>query len=236
MGCVRLYVGNELRKQVVLDKERVTIGRIEDNQLVLADAGVSRLHAAIEYHDGDYYVVDLGSRNGVFLNGEKVERAKLKFWDEIQIHNFVIKYMAKPGLQAEVQDEQTASADLNQDKTKFFNLSDETQLERLRSKTKQCYVSYKDETGKPHTLRIKKPRIILGKSKAADIKISGWFAPSVAARIERLGSKYELIPGKRGKVILQNQPIDQPTRLTDGCEFVVRDVEFKFFNRLAETQ
>lgn len=235
MDYIRVYSGNDLKNQFELGEDRVTIGRTEDNVIMLADSGVSRQHAAIEYENGDYFVVDLGSRNGVFLNKERVEKEKLKYWDEIQIHNFVIKFMAKPGLGAASGDEDEIPADLESDKTEFFNLTDEKQLDNLRQKTKQCFLTYKDQSGAMQKLFIKKPRTIIGKSKDADIKITGWLSPSVAATIERQGGTYELVPGKRGKIICQSQLISEPTKLTDGSRFIVRDMEFEFFNRLTDT-
>lgn len=235
MGYIRVFCGNDLRKQFELGEDRVTIGRTEENVLVLADEGISREHAAIEYENGDYFIVDLGSSNGVFLNNEKVEKAKLKYWDEIQIHNFVIKFMAKPGLGGTKGDIEESPADLESDKTKFFNVTDEKQLDDLRNRTKVCFLTYKDPSGKVRKLIIKKPRIIIGKSEQADIKITGWFAPSIAATIERQGSSYELVPTKRGKVIFQNQRISKSAKLIDDSGFIVRDIELKFFNRLTKT-
>ena len=234
MYYIRVYRGDELKKQFELGEDRVTIGRTEESDLVLADTGISREHAAIEYFDGDYYIVDLGSSNGVFLNKERVEKAKLKYWDEIQIHNFVIKIMAKPGLTGARKDEEDAPENIESDKTEFFNLTNEKQLDELRKQTKQCYVTYKDQSGSSQKLNINKPRTIIGKSKNADIKLTGLFAPSVAATIERQGSGYELVPSKRGKVIYQSQWISDPAKLIDDSGFIVRDMEFKFFNRLAK--
>lgn len=236
MGYIRVYTGNDLKQQFELGEDRITIGRTGENGLVLADAGVSRLHAAIEYENGDYFIVDLDSQNGVFLNNEKVKKEKLKYWDEIQIHNFVIKFMAKPGLGGTNQVEEELPAHLESDKTTFFNITDEKQLDNLRQKTKQCFLTYKDSSGTARKLLIEKPRIIIGKSKNADIKVGGWFAPSVAATIERQGTSYELVPNKRGKVIFQNRQILQPSRLRDDAGFVVRNIEFKFFNRLTNTK
>ena len=128
MGYIRVHCGNDLRNQFELGESRVTIGRTEDNTIILDAEGVSRKHAAIEYENGDYFIVDLGSQNGVFLNNEKIQKAKLKYWDEIQIHNFVIKFMAKQGLGATNKQDEASATEIDEDKTKFFNISNEKQL------------------------------------------------------------------------------------------------------------
>lgn len=234
MGYIRLYRGKDLIKKLELGRDKVTIGRTDNNTLMLADEGVSREHAAIEYKNGNYFITDLGSQNGVFLNNKKIESAKLKYWDEIQIHNFVIKFMAKQGNEKSSKQEES-SVDVESDKTKFFNLTDEKQLDDLRKQTKECFLIYTDKSGVSQNHLIKKPRIIIGKSKNADIKISGWFVPAIAATIERQGNSYELIPGKRGKATYLNQKINKSIKLVDDSGFVVREVEFKFFNRLTKT-
>lgn len=50
-----------------------TIGRSEDNNVVLSDRWISRNHAMLQCMDtGDFYLIDLGSRNGSFVNGRRV--------------------------------------------------------------------------------------------------------------------------------------------------------------------
>lgn len=61
-----------------------TIGRQSDNQMVLRDNRVSRVHARIEYDAGDYWIRDFESRHGTFVNGEKlVERRRLRPEDRV---------------------------------------------------------------------------------------------------------------------------------------------------------
>ena len=57
---------------VLLDGERVTIGRSQENDVDLADGRVSRLHAVLERVAGVWCVRDLSSRNGTFVNGDRV--------------------------------------------------------------------------------------------------------------------------------------------------------------------
>src|SRR5438105_8013594 len=53
---------------VVFATEGGTIGRVPGNDWVLPDQFVSSRHAAIQYADGQFYVIDTSSSNGVFLN------------------------------------------------------------------------------------------------------------------------------------------------------------------------
>jgi diguanylate cyclase (GGDEF)-like protein len=62
-----------------------TIGRNPGCAVIVDDAGVSRNHATIFTQDGDTYIEDLGSRNGTFVEGNRITRAKLAEGSLVQI-------------------------------------------------------------------------------------------------------------------------------------------------------
>jgi len=72
-------------KEIVLGQGVTTLGRTTDNTVSFAsDSNVSRYHAEIEWRDGDYRLIDLGSSNGTTLNGEPVKGdKKINDGDEI---------------------------------------------------------------------------------------------------------------------------------------------------------
>jgi len=71
----------------VLDEDHTLIGRSSECDVVLPKRQVSRQHAEIERSDGSYILHDLGSKNGTYVNGQRVrgEPYRLKDGDEIQI-------------------------------------------------------------------------------------------------------------------------------------------------------
>ncbi len=68
------------------------LGRAEDNDLVLADIGVSRRHARIIVNESQVRYEDLGSGNGSFLRGRRVDRHVLGNGDEIVIDPFQLTF------------------------------------------------------------------------------------------------------------------------------------------------
>ena len=62
-----------------------TMGRHATNQLPIDDDSISRFHARFVCEDGKYFVEDLGSRNGTFLQGKRVTRAEIKDDDWVQL-------------------------------------------------------------------------------------------------------------------------------------------------------
>lgn len=71
------------RSQVPVHPVPFRIGRLSDNHLALRDNRISRRHAQIVLEDGQYVIEDCRSRYGVFVNGLRVERARLRHGDRI---------------------------------------------------------------------------------------------------------------------------------------------------------
>jgi type III secretion system (T3SS) inner membrane Yop/YscD-like protein len=80
------FVSGPLVGQTVnLDRDVTTIGSVAGNTVLLTDTGVSRKHIGIKRVDDGYELADLGSTNGVYVNGEKVARRKLAVGDVIRV-------------------------------------------------------------------------------------------------------------------------------------------------------
>src|SRR5215207_315831 len=73
------------RKQLVLSKEPISIGRHHENKLVLADQMASRFHCVIEKVADGYLIRDLGASNPTRVNGRIVKSALLAPGDEILV-------------------------------------------------------------------------------------------------------------------------------------------------------
>lgn len=233
MGYIRVYRGDDLIDQFELTTDRLTIGRGAEAGLVLGDAGVSRLHATIVREGGRFFVEDNNSSNGVFVNKQKVERAQLNFWDEIQIYNYVLKFMAVPRRDVEI-DKEAAAAETHIDRTMVASIDDAAQLESLRKQKKVAWLVQRLAQGREQRFPLKAGTFTCGRAKNCDVRVGGWFAPKFAASVERNGAAYQLVPGKRGQVVLNNKVIAAPQELQDADRFRVGGAEFEFFNRVEE--
>lgn len=85
--------GGAAGSEYELDRARITLGRGPDTDLVFDDTAMSREHAALELGDDGYRVVDLGSTNGVLVNGAQVSTADLKHGDRLQLGDHVFQYV-----------------------------------------------------------------------------------------------------------------------------------------------
>jgi diguanylate cyclase (GGDEF)-like protein len=75
-----------------LGTQEVSIGRADTCTICVNTDQVSRKHATVQAILGKYYLVDLRSTNGTFVNEQKVERAKLLDGDQIRVGKTVLKY------------------------------------------------------------------------------------------------------------------------------------------------
>lgn len=74
---------------------QLTIGRADENFIMIPSESVSRVHAKLERDDaGDFVIVDNGSKNGVIVNGQKVESILLQDGDVVQVGAFSFRFVA----------------------------------------------------------------------------------------------------------------------------------------------
>jgi two-component system, cell cycle response regulator len=107
---VVILQGQSIGETINVTKDRMIIGRGSQADLVLRDEIASRQHAeivrlALEGNLVEYYINDLGSTNGTFLNGAKVmSQQLLQDGDKIKIGNHLLKYAMLDEFEAEFQE------------------------------------------------------------------------------------------------------------------------------------
>lgn len=85
VASLEFISGPLIGKIVKLDGEVTSIGAAPGSTVVLVDTGVSRKHAGIRKNGMAYELADMGSTNGVYVNGEKVPKKPLQMGDVIRI-------------------------------------------------------------------------------------------------------------------------------------------------------
>ncbi|MET0795709.1 MAG: FHA domain-containing protein [Polyangiaceae bacterium] len=76
-----------------VNKDRFIIGRgKQTSDLTIKDPNVSRQHAMIEFLTGQYYIVDMGSTNGVEYNGQRVQRKVISDGDTFKVCDHELRF------------------------------------------------------------------------------------------------------------------------------------------------
>jgi hypothetical protein len=84
-------------RRMPISESVISIGRSLDNDIVLEEPGVSRLHAQLRRRYGQYVLYDLGSRSGTSVNGRPVREAPLEHGDVLALGGAEIRFEALAG-------------------------------------------------------------------------------------------------------------------------------------------
>ncbi|HZU98315.1 MAG TPA: FHA domain-containing serine/threonine-protein kinase [Planctomycetota bacterium] len=91
-AVLRFIAGAELGETVPVKQGTVlTLGRSSTADRKVRDNHLSRIHVAFDFTGGDCTVVDMKSRNGVFVNGERIQRKVVKAGDRVQVGEQVLE-------------------------------------------------------------------------------------------------------------------------------------------------
>ena len=91
-----MYQGSEQMPDLRLEDRPVRVGKAEDAELRLSKDTVSRYHARIDMHEREYYIEDLNSTNGTYVNEEILpykEIRKLKSNDMIRFGDVKYRFL-----------------------------------------------------------------------------------------------------------------------------------------------
>lgn len=88
MALLVVTQGPNAGARFLLDLDVITAGRSADSDIFLDDVTVSRAHAEFRRASDSFTIVDLGSLNGTYVNGERVDEAKLRGGDTVQVGRF----------------------------------------------------------------------------------------------------------------------------------------------------
>jgi hypothetical protein len=231
MAHIQVYYRDMLKDEVELQSEVTTIGRSFDSDIKIDNAGVSAHHAKIIRQADDFIIEDIGSRNGIYVNGKRVARQSLSDGDEVVISKHILK-LATSGEPAIMHE--ASNDDLHQvvqGATVEIDVSNLGELVRQRQSRYSAYLLLTGETQRRSKYPLTKLNFKLGKSGDSDIYTPGWFAPGTAARVVCKSDGFYLIPERRGKVRLNGMAVSSPVELKDGDGFSVRGLSLMFYKQ-----
>lgn len=222
-----VFSGRTLQRFDFPEFGRLRIGRSEECEVHIDNLGVSRYHAEILHQDGFDVLRDLQSNNGTFVNGAKVDVHNLNNGDVITIGKYSIEYQkATPAPFA--ADAAPAAADgamtIQVDPTSLAKLAAGQRTAKVRG-----YLLVQDRGGPKRTLQLEKPAVLVGADPDADVRMSGWFAPRVAAVIVRDESGFRMLDvSPRGGAVRVNGRPQRDVKLGDDDRIEVGRLSMQF--------
>ena len=218
-------VAATIGKMVKLEKGEFVMGRAPDTQLQVEDDGISRKHCKIsQAANGHFQLVDLGSTNGTFLNGIKVNVATLQDGDKIQIGaNSVVKFSIQDQLEEQYQRSIYESA-TRDGLTRIFNKK--YFLDTLRKEFAYC-------------LRHRVPLSLVMFDIDHFKKINDTYGhpagdyvlQRVAAKVAETVRQEDLFArygGEEFALMLRESPSDKAVRAAERCRRAIDGAEFVF--------
>jgi pSer/pThr/pTyr-binding forkhead associated (FHA) protein len=208
----------------VLDKPVLTIGRTEDNDIVIDNLAVSRTHSVIEEDKGKYYVRDCDSMNGTMINGNRIGRGLLNDGDEIQIGKHTLTFQRQSGRRIPL-----SPAPVGFDQTVIIHPDKMTPppIPENEVSTQRPRLIEKTKTG-GKVFEIRNSNLILGKDERADVEIGGVFVAKEHAEITRKNGGFVIrhLAGRR-RVKVGGVPVKEHV-LRDNDLITIGGKEFIF--------
>ena len=189
------YNNEELHTYQIGKDQLIKIGRSDLNEITLDDNAVSNLHAEIEYEAGAYYITDIQSKNGTFVDGELVISRKLHNGNHITIGNYTLTFQSEadeaPRDNAESLTQSTMMIDTSIHRSRLAKSLAEIREEQPEMKTRAT-LTFLNGTADP--VEITPPVLKIGKGSECDIKIKGLFAGKSSAEIFNKNTVFYIRP------------------------------------------
>jgi predicted component of type VI protein secretion system len=242
MPKLLLQYGGAVLKEIPITKEEITVGRRPDNDIVIDNPTVSGHHCKITLSGDSFFVEDLNSSNGVFVNAKKVIKSGLKDNDVIGIAKHALKFIDE----REHHESHAAHA------PSVGASADATMMIAPDKQRDMAAAAIAAIQRKPAVVRVLKGIVgqaeyelklsstYIGKSDHVQIKIKGTgifgSAPESAAMIANRPEGYFIVPVKEGYPKLNGKALSQKALLQDGDIIEVGGTTLQFENTPAEGQ
>lgn len=228
-------------KQVVkefplMQENSITIGRQDDNSIVVDNLAVSGYHARIDQAGPDYILTDLQSTNGTFVNDQKVVSHKLSHGDNIVVGKHVILFVSQEHAKEADAD---APKDMDMNKTMMLDTAKQRELlakqkaaqKAQKSPEKIGAINFIDNSGIGE-IELEKKLTKVGKADGSEIKLGGLLMGATAATISRRPSGYTIsFTGGMAKLKVNGEVVKESVPLGDFDTIEIGSYKFQFYQK-----
>jgi pSer/pThr/pTyr-binding forkhead associated (FHA) protein len=236
MAKLILTFNKKVIREYSFDKGGITIGRNEENSVVIDNLAVSGFHARIDKAGSEYILTDLQSTNGTFVNDQKVTSHKLGDGDNILVGKHVILFV---DTEAQSLEDREKDRNLPLDRTIVLDTLKQRELlarqkvaaQASKAPEKVGVLSFIDGSGLGDIELIKK-LTKLGKADTSEIRLSGILMPATAATISRRPSGYAIsFTGGMTKLKVNRRVVKDSVPLKDFDTIELGSYKFQFYQK-----
>ncbi len=201
--------GDKTIEKFVTEKDRISIGRAGDNDIVLDNKAVSRKHAIIEFKGNTAVIIDNESLNGIFVNNRKISEEIINDSDIITIGKFDLEFHFKQDSFSIVPD------DVGLDGTMVLQTKKQKELIKRDREGKKLTAEMGgptliDESQKEQIKYLLDGILTIGKSDLATVKAKGFFLSNLQAKIIPSEDRHMIVNlGKKGKVKVNGEEVEK---------------------------
>jgi len=187
MAKITVMFGTNVEAEYTLEKAESKIGRSMDCDIVVDNLGVSRHHCSIVKEGEAWVLVDGGSNNGTFINGQKVGRHPLKTNDKIVLGKHSLVYDAN-GFAAANGKKKAAGGSMGGEMTMFV---DQAALAKAMSGDGKRMVISLEQGGREVLAQLMREETSVG--TMADIPAKGFLVKPVQAKILKTSAGHKVM-------------------------------------------
>ena len=213
-------------ERIVTEKKRISIGRTNDNDIVLENRGVSRKHAMIEFNNNAAVIIDNESLNGTFVNNRKVTEEVLRDSDTITIGKYSLVYHTEATQAGDERASMDGTMVLNTRKQKELLENDRIEKHIVAKFGGSVLVG--EDNVEFAEYKLDREVTTIGKAKFVHVKAKGMFIAGIQAKIVKDSNCFSLVNlGKTGKVSVNGEPTRECV-LKNGDIITVGKSTYKF--------
>lgn len=233
MARLILMFNKQVIKEYPFSKDSITVGRAEENAVVIDNLAVSSFHARIDKAGTDFILTDLQSTNGTFVNDARVVSHKLSHGDKISIGKHVLLFVGEKGKV------ETEEIDKKMSLNKTMMLDTVKQRELLAKQKpsapvekpaeKVGVISFVDGSGLGE-IELSKKLTKIGKADTSEVRLSGFLMGATAATISRRPSGYAItFMGGMAKLKVNGVVVKESLDLKDFDTVELGSYKFQFY-------
>lgn len=233
MARVILVFNKQVVKDYPFTKENMTIGRAEENDIVIDNLAVSGYHARIDRAGDTYILTDLQSTNGTFVNDKKIVSYRLRHKDKVTIGKHLLFFALSKSEQAKASEgelDETMVLDTARQKELLAKQAEKKGIDVTGAKQKFGIISFIDGSDQDE-IQLTKKLTKIGKAETAEIRLGGLFMATTAATISRRPNGYAITATGGTKVKVNNQVIQESQILNDFDTIEIGSYKFQFYTQ-----